>query len=86
MGEICYAPMAMVTDFDCWHQEETEVTVETVVQNLKRNISIAKKIIHSLVSEVPQKRKCICSTALKNAIMTAPGAIPKDTREQLDYR
>ncbi len=83
-AEICYAPMAMVTDFDCWHQGETEVTVETVVQNLKRNISTAKKIIHSLVSDVPQKRKCICSTALKNAIMTAPGAIPKETREQLD--
>jgi len=83
-AEICYAAMAMVTDFDCWHPGETEVTVETVVQNLKRNISIAKKIIHSLVGDIPPKRKCICSTALKNAIMTAPGAIPPETREQLD--
>jgi 5'-methylthioadenosine phosphorylase len=44
-AEICYAAMAMVTDFDCWHAEESEVNVETVVQNLKKNISFAKKII-----------------------------------------
>jgi len=83
-AEICYAAMAMVTDFDCWHPGETEVKVETVVQNLKRNISIAKKIIHSLVGAIPSKRGCICCTALKNAIMTAPGAIPPETRDQLD--
>ena len=83
-AEICYAAMAMVTDFDCWHLGETEVTVETVIQNLERNIAIAKKIIRALIGDVPQKRRCSCSTALKNAIMTAPGTIPEETRQQLD--
>ena len=48
-AEICYAAMAMVTDFDCWRAEESEVNVETVVQNLKKNISLAKKIIRTVV-------------------------------------
>ena len=50
-AEICYAAMAMVTDFDCWHAEESEVNVETVVQNLEKNISLAKKIIRTVVPE-----------------------------------
>ena len=82
-AEICYAAMAMVTDYDCWHAEESEVTVETVVQNLKKNISSAKKIIAVVVPKILAERKCICARALKNAMMTEADAIPLQTRKKL---
>jgi 5'-methylthioadenosine phosphorylase len=82
-AEICYAAMAMVTDFDSWHEEESEVTVEAVVQNLKKNISVAKKIIQMVVPKISKKRACICAKALKEAIMTDSAAISQETRKKL---
>lgn len=83
-AEICYAAMAMVTDFDCWHDEESEVNVETVIHNLKKNISLAKKIIQAVVPKISAERKCICARALKGAIMTEAGAIPPEIRKKLE--
>jgi len=83
-AEICYAAIAMVTDFDCWHAEESEVNVETVVQNLKKNIAIAKGVIQKVVPEISKKRTCLCATALKNTIMTDSQIIPLETREKLE--
>ena len=83
-AEICYAAMAMVTDFDCWHAEESEVNVETVVQNLKKNISLAKQVIRMIVPEISKRRACLCATALKDAIMTEPQVIPPETRKKLE--
>jgi len=83
-AEICYAAMALVTDFDCWHTEESEVNVETVVQNLKKNISIAKRVIQMVVPDISKKRTCLCATALKDALMTDPQVIPPETRKKLD--
>ncbi len=83
-AEICYAAMALVTDYDCWHAEESEVTVETVVQNLKKNITLAKKIIATAVLKISDKRECLCARALENAIMTDGGTIPPETRKTLD--
>jgi 5'-methylthioadenosine phosphorylase len=81
--EICYAALALVTDYDCWHEDESEVTVKTVLQNLNKNISHAKRIIQNIVPKIPEKRDCLCATALENAIMTDLNAIPKKTREKL---
>ena len=83
-AEICYAAMALVTDYDCWHAEESEVTVEAVVQNLKKNISLAKKFITAAVPKISDKRECICARALENAIMTDAGTIPPKIRKKLD--
>ena len=83
-AEICYAAMALVTDYDCWHAEESEVTVETVVQNLKKNISLAKKFIAAVVPKISDKRECICARALENAIMTDAGTISPKIRKKLD--
>jgi 5'-methylthioadenosine phosphorylase len=82
-AEICYAAMALVTDFDSWHAEESAVSVAAVVQNLAKTITTAKKIIQAVVPQVPKRRACICATALKNAIMTDPAAIPPETRAKL---
>jgi 5'-methylthioadenosine phosphorylase len=82
-AEMCYAALALVTDYDCWHEDESEVTVETVLQNLNKNITHAKKIIQTIVPKIGQKRDCLCATVLENAIMTDLNAIPKKTREKL---
>jgi 5'-methylthioadenosine phosphorylase len=83
-AEIWYAAIAMVTDFDCWHIEESEVSVQTVVRNLKKNISTAKKIIRMVVPDISKSRACVCAKALENAIMTEEQVIPAETREKLE--
>lgn len=82
-AEICYAALALVTDYDCWHEDESEVTVETVLQNLSINISHVKKIIQNIVPKIPKTRDCLCATALENAIMTDQTVIPEETRTKL---
>ncbi len=82
-AEICYAAMALVTDFDSWHAERSAVNVAAVVQNLKKNTATAKKVIQTVVPKIKPKRACICATALRNAIMTRPGAVPPETRTRL---
>jgi 5'-methylthioadenosine phosphorylase len=83
-AEICYAALALVTDYDCWHEEEAAVTAETVVQNLQKNLSIAQDIIRMVVPKISYQRDCICSKALKNAMMTDAAAIPPQTRSKLE--
>ena len=80
---MCYAALALVTDYDCWHADESEVSVETVLQNLNKNISHAKEIIQHIVPKIPERRDCLCARALENAIMTDLNDIPKKTREKL---
>ena len=82
-AEICYAALALVTDYDCWHEDEFEVTVETVLQNLNKNISHAKRIIQTIVPKIPERRDCLCVMALEKAIMTDTHVIPKETRRKL---
>ena len=83
-AEICYAAMALVTDFDCWHTDTQAVTVETVTRNLAKNISTAKAILENVVPALPEKRACACAAALKNAVMTDPGAVPPEIKQKLD--
>ena len=83
-AEICYATMAMVTDYDVWHETEEDVLVEAVVAILKQNAETAKAIIKHAVSAFPTEREgCPCPTALKDAIISAPSAIPSQVRERL---
>lgn len=83
-AEICYAALALVTDYDCWHEGESAVTVGTILQNLEKNISFAKQVIRRVVPKISKKRNCICAEALKNAIMTDPDVIPRETIKKLD--
>ncbi len=82
-AEICYATMAFVTDYDCWHETEEDVSVEVVVANLHKNASAAKRIIRGLVSRLPANRECECGSALGKAIITTPESIPETTRARL---
>ena len=81
-AEICYTALALVTDYDCWKEEEEKVTVEAVVQNLRKNIANAKNIIGRVARNLPQEQKCSCRSALKNAIMTDLKTVSPEAREK----
>src|SRR5437899_1296057 len=69
-AEIAYATMAMVTDYDSWKTDEAHVTVEMVIENLRKNAELAKAIIARTIPQIPQKPSWPCHDALRNAIMT----------------
>lgn len=83
-AEICYATVALSTDYDCWHESEEDVTVEAVIKIIQQNVETAKKIIRGAVLELAGERTCGCGHALRNAVMTAPHLIPPKTRQALD--
>jgi 5'-methylthioadenosine phosphorylase len=82
-AEICYATVALVTDYDCWHPAHDEVTVDMIVANLVQNAKTAQQVIASAVEALPFERTCECATALKHALITRPEAIPAATRDRL---
>ncbi len=82
-AEICYATMALVTDYDVWHATEEDVNVEAVVKILLKNVETAKRIIRAAVAEIPETRACFCAHALKDAIITARDAVPEQVRRDL---
>jgi 5'-methylthioadenosine phosphorylase len=84
-AEICYATLALVTDYDCWHEEHDAVTVDTVIENLNKNVRNAQIIMREAVKQLASRtRACKCGDALKNAIFTAPALWPEETRRKLD--
>lgn len=82
-AEICYATLAMVTDYDCWHEGHDDVTVEQVIAVMHQNTANACNVVRKAVSLLPKQRACGCATAAQFAIMTSKDAIPAATREKL---
>jgi 5'-methylthioadenosine phosphorylase len=83
-AEICYATMAMVTDYDCWREGHDDVTVEQIVAVLHQNAANAARVVKAAVAAMPSDRSCACASALKYAILTDRSAIPADTKQKLD--
>lgn len=83
-AEICYATMAMVTDYDCWREGHDDVSVEQIVAVLNQNAANAARVVRAAVAAMPKDRNCACASALQFAILTNPAAIPAETREHLD--
>ena len=84
-AEICYATLAMVTDYDCWHPEHDSVTVEQVIAVLTKNTAVAQAVLKAAVRRIgTEPRSCPCAHALKNAIMTASALVPEDVKKDLD--
>ncbi len=77
-AEICYSTLACVTDYDCWRESTEVVTVEMVVANLQKNVSISTKILRNLISNVPMGRNCSCGSALESAILTSPDVVSQE--------
>ncbi len=82
-AELCYATLALATDYDVWHESEEAVTVEAVVANLLKNVATAKDVLRRVVPLIAPPRSCPCPALLKNAVITAPGAFPPATRRKL---
>ena len=82
-AEICYATLAMATDYDCWHEEEEDVTVELVVARLQQNARTAQEAIARALPALSRERSCPCAVALRNAILTDRRAVPEATRRRL---
>lgn len=84
-AEICYASLACITDYDCWHAEEggDTVSIEMIVQNLLKNVDVSKNIVKAALQKLGPSRACACQSALKDAIVTRPEAIPALTKKKL---
>jgi len=83
-AEICYATLALVTDYDCWHDEEEDVSVGTLLDNLTANAELAARAIRTAVARLPVDRSsCRCGQALRHAIITERDAIPRAARMRL---
>ncbi len=82
-AEICYATLAMVTDYDCWREDEEPVSVEEVVARLNDNARTAQAIVSGLLDRLPEARSCACARALQNAILTDRRLIPAAARARL---
>jgi 5'-methylthioadenosine phosphorylase len=84
-AEICYATLALVTDYDCWHPGHDAVTVDTVIEYLNKNVRNAQAIMRAAVKELSTSpRDCRCGSALQNAIFTAPDLWPEATTRKLE--
>ncbi|MEK6300103.1 MAG: S-methyl-5'-thioadenosine phosphorylase [Acidobacteriota bacterium] len=83
-AEICYATMALVTDYDCWHPDHDSVTVEIVIEYLNRNAENAQKLIAGAVARLGgAERACKCGHSLRHAMITAPDQIAPEAKERL---
>lgn len=83
-AELCYASIALSTDYDVWHETEAPVTAEMVVQRVQKNVETAKSTIREALPLIPRERDCACATALSVAIQTAKDRIPGRVKQELD--
>ena len=83
-AELCYATLALVTDYDVWHETHDAVNVDTVVQNLLRNVATAKDVLRRVIPTVSPDRACPCPDLLRSAVITEPSTFPIATRRRLE--
>ena len=83
-AEICYAIIAGVTDYDSWQERSQPITIDVILDVLRKNIDTVKRIIKLAVTRIPEKRNCGCATALEMAIATSPRLIPFEQKKKLN--
>ncbi len=83
-AEICYATIAFVTDYDCWYEEGGDVSVKEILRILAQSTKRAKSVIRHALKQLPEKRECLCATALKHAFVTGKKHIPEKTKRDLE--
>jgi 5'-methylthioadenosine phosphorylase len=82
-AEICYATIAMITDYDCWHPEHESVTASTIIATLNQNAVNAQNVLREAVITMPTERKCKCGSALQHALITNFKIVPAKTKKNL---
>src|SRR5579872_3679204 len=83
-AEICYVTVAMVTDYDCWHEDHDAVTVSDIIANLNKNAENARNVVKAAVAAMPEERNCKCGAALAHALITDRNIVPEVTRKKLE--
>jgi 5'-methylthioadenosine phosphorylase len=82
-AEMCYATLAMVTDYDCWHPDHEAVTAEQILSVLGKNAETARKVLRAAVRRLPSPRDCECASALRYALITPPDLVPEEVKREL---
>jgi 5'-methylthioadenosine phosphorylase len=83
-AELCYATLALATDYDCWHAAEADVTVEQVVAVMKKNVALARDVVRRAAALAQPPRACACPSAARGALMTHPESLSPEARRRLD--
>jgi 5'-methylthioadenosine phosphorylase len=83
-AELCYATMALVTDYDCWHPDHDDVSVDQILAYLRANATMAQTILRASIAKASaRKRDCACASALQYALITDPAAVPLKVKDEL---
>ena len=82
-AEICYATLAMVTDYDCWHEEEEDVNGMAVMEVVQANATMAQEVVKAVVTRLSSERTCACKDALAHSLITERSMIPEQTKKNL---
>jgi 5'-methylthioadenosine phosphorylase len=82
-AELCYATVALATDYDCWHETEKAVTVEAILTTLNQNVTLAKRLLRTVMRAAADVKDCSCQRALQDAVITAADRMPASLRRKL---
>jgi 5'-methylthioadenosine phosphorylase len=84
-AEICYATLAMVTDYDCWHETEEAVSGEAVMEVVRQNAKMSQEVVRQIIQRIPDQRPadCLCASALAMSLITERALIPAETKKAL---
>jgi 5'-methylthioadenosine phosphorylase len=82
-AEICYATLALVTDYDTWHADHDLVSAELIIENLNRNVATARRIVADAIARLPGGRDCFCASALATSLVTPMDLVPQATKQRL---
>src|SRR5437879_9594804 len=82
-AELCYATIAMITDYDCWHPDHESVTAAQIIATLNQNAENAQKVLRTAVRELPAARSCQCGAALEHALVTDFALVPTASKRRL---
>jgi len=83
-AEMCYATLAMVTDYDCWHPGHESVTAEMILTNLRAGVDTVKRVLRFLLPSIPERRDCACASALEHAVVTDAEYVSENKKKELE--
>jgi 5'-methylthioadenosine phosphorylase len=83
-AEMCYATLAIVTDYDCWHPGHESVTAEMILTNLRKGVDTVKRVLKLLLPSIPERRDCACASALKHALVTDAKYVSETKKKELE--
>ncbi len=83
-AEMCYATLAIVTDYDCWHPGHESVTAEMILTNLRKGVDTVKRVLKLLLPSIPERRDCACASALKHAVVTDAKYVSENKKKELE--